>query len=97
MFAYKTVNTDVLAWITRRITGETLSAQLSTRIWQPMGAEEDAYYTLDRLGVESGGGGLNTTLHPARRCRSTLCTGSRGPRRMSLPATWRPAPKQLIP
>jgi CubicO group peptidase (beta-lactamase class C family) len=62
VFAYKTVNTDVLAWITRRITGETLSAQLSTRIWQPMGAEEDAHYTVDRLGIESGGGGLNTTL-----------------------------------
>ena len=62
VFAYKTVNTDVLAWITRRITGESLSAQLSARIWQPMGAEEDAHYTVDRLGIESGGGGLNTTL-----------------------------------
>jgi hypothetical protein len=27
-----------------------------------MGAEEDAYYTVDRLGIESAGGGLNTTL-----------------------------------
>ena len=62
VFAYKTVNTDVLAWMARRITGKTLAAQLSTRIWQPMGAEEDAHYTVDRLGVESGGGGLNTTL-----------------------------------
>jgi len=39
-FAYKTVNTDVLAWITRRITGNSLSTQLSTRIWQPMGARK---------------------------------------------------------
>jgi len=67
VFAYKTVNTDVLAWITRRITGKTLSAQLSTRIWQPMGAEEDAHYTVDRLGIESGGGGLNTTLRDLLR------------------------------
>jgi CubicO group peptidase (beta-lactamase class C family) len=66
-FAYKTVNTDVLAWITRRITGQSLSAQLSTRIWQPMGAQEDAYYTVDRLGIESGGGGLNTSLRDLLR------------------------------
>jgi hypothetical protein len=67
VFAYKTVNTDVLAWITRRVTGQSLAAQLSTRIWQPMGAEEDAHYTVDRLGIESGGGGLNTTLRDLAR------------------------------
>jgi CubicO group peptidase (beta-lactamase class C family) len=66
-FAYKTVNTDVLAWIIRRISGQSLSEQLSTRIWQPMGAEEDAYYNVDRLGIESGGGGLNTTLRDLAR------------------------------
>nr|WP_283806258.1 serine hydrolase domain-containing protein [Bradyrhizobium sp. DOA1] len=36
-FAYKTVNTDVLAWIVRRASGMTLSDLLSERIWQPMG------------------------------------------------------------
>jgi hypothetical protein len=67
VFAYKTVNTDVLAWITRRVSGQSLATQLSTRIWQPMGAEEDAYYNVDRLGIESGGGGLNTTLRDLAR------------------------------
>jgi CubicO group peptidase (beta-lactamase class C family) len=66
-FAYKTINTDVLAWIIRRVTGRSLSTELSTRIWQPMGAEEDAYYNVDRLGIESGGGGLNTTLRDLAR------------------------------
>src|SRR5262245_2503450 len=67
VFAYKTVNTDVLAWIIRRVSGQSLSTQLSTRIWQPMGAEEDAHYTVDRLGIESGGGGLNTTARDLAR------------------------------
>jgi hypothetical protein len=67
VFAYKTVNTDVLAWIIRRVSGQSLSNELSTRIWQPMGAEEDAYYAVDRLGIESGGGGLNTTLRDLAR------------------------------
>jgi len=67
VFAYKTVNTDVLAWIVRRVSGKSLSSLLSERIWQPMGAEEDAYYAVDRLGIESGGGGLNTTVRDLAR------------------------------
>ncbi|NJO22039.1 MAG: serine hydrolase [Sphingomonadales bacterium] len=67
VFAYKTVNTDVLAWIVRRVSKQSLAGLLSERIWQPVGAEEDAYYSVDRLGIESGGGGLNTTARDLAR------------------------------
>lgn len=67
VFTYRTVNTDVLAWINRRVTGQSASALLSARIWQPMGAEEDAFYTVDRLGMEYCGGGLNTCLRDLAR------------------------------
>jgi CubicO group peptidase (beta-lactamase class C family) len=67
VFAYKTVNTDVLAWIIRRASGETLSDLLSNRIWSKLGAEEDAYFAVDSIGTESGGGGLNTTLRDLGR------------------------------
>jgi CubicO group peptidase (beta-lactamase class C family) len=66
-FTYRTVNTDVLGWIVRRASGKALSDLLSERIWQPMGAEEDACYTVDRLGIEYSGGGLNTTLRDLAR------------------------------
>ena len=62
-FAYKTVNTEVLAWIIRRVTGQSLAEVLSERIWRKLGAENDAYFMVDRIGTESGGAGLNTTLH----------------------------------
>jgi CubicO group peptidase (beta-lactamase class C family) len=61
-FSYKTVNAETLAWIVRRASGKSLAALLSERIWQPMGAQSDAYFSLDSVGAESGGGGLNTTL-----------------------------------
>jgi CubicO group peptidase (beta-lactamase class C family) len=60
-FAYNTVNSDVLTFICRRAGGMMLSDLLSDRIWAPMGAEEDAHYHVDRIGAESGGGGLSTT------------------------------------
>src|SRR6478736_2520822 len=71
-FAYKTVNSDVLAWIIRRTSGMTLSDLLSERIWSPMGAEEDAHYHVDRIGTESGGGGLSTTLRDLARFGETI-------------------------
>jgi len=71
-FAYKTVNSDVLAWICRRASGITLSDLLSERIWIPMGAEEDAHYHVDRIGTESGGGGLSTSLRDLARFGETI-------------------------
>jgi CubicO group peptidase (beta-lactamase class C family) len=66
-FTYRTVNTDVLAWIIRRVTQQPFARLLSERLWQPLGAEEDAYLSVDRLGIEFAGGGLNTTLRDLAR------------------------------
>jgi CubicO group peptidase (beta-lactamase class C family) len=71
-FSYKTVNSDVLAFICRRVSGMTLSDLLSERIWIPMGAEEDAHYHVDRIGTESGGGGLSTSLRDLARFGETI-------------------------
>ncbi|KGH11595.1 6-aminohexanoate-dimer hydrolase [Comamonas thiooxydans] len=66
-FAYKTVNAEVLAWIVRRASGKPLAQLLSERIWSRIGAEQEAYFMVDRIGTESGGGGLNTTLRDLAR------------------------------
>lgn len=66
-FTYKTVNTEVLAWIVRRVSGKSLAEYLSTTIWSKLGAENDAYFQVDGIGTEQGGGGLNTTLRDLAR------------------------------
>lgn len=76
-FAYKTINTDVLAWILRRASGSSLADLLAERIWSQLGAEEDAYFTVDSVGTESGGGGLNTTLRDLARFGEMMrCLGA---------------------
>jgi CubicO group peptidase (beta-lactamase class C family) len=85
-FAYKTVNSDVLAWICRRASGMTLSDLLSERIWTPMGAEEDAHYHVDRIGTESGGGGLSTSLRDLARFGETIRNHGRFNGRQIVPA-----------
>lgn len=86
-FAYKTVNSDVLAWIVRRASGMTLSDLLSERIWTPMGAEEDAHYHVDRIGTESGGGGLSTTLRDLARFGETMRNHGRFNGRQIVPSS----------
>jgi CubicO group peptidase (beta-lactamase class C family) len=68
-FAYKTVNAEVLAWILRRASNQSLADLLSEKIWRRIGAEQDAYFMVDRIGTESGGGGLNTVLRDLARFR----------------------------
>ena len=66
-FAYKTVNTDVLGWVIARVTGRNVAQLMSERIWQRLGAEQDAYFTVDSIGTPFAGGGLNTGLRDLAR------------------------------
>jgi CubicO group peptidase (beta-lactamase class C family) len=66
-FAYKTVNTEVLSWVMKRVTGVPLESLLSERIWSRLGCEEDAYITVDSIGVAMGGGGMSASLRDLAR------------------------------
>lgn len=87
VFAYKTVNAEVLAWIVRRVSGQSLGKLLSERIWQPMGAEQDAYFTVDSIGTEAGGGGLNTTLRDLARFGEVIRGNGRFNGKQIIPAS----------
>ncbi len=76
-FSYKTINTDTLGWIVRRITGLSLAENLSQRIWSRLGVEHDAYITVDTAGTEFAGGGLNTTLRDVARFGEMMRNGGR--------------------
>lgn len=66
-FHYKTINTDALGWILSRVTGTEVTELLSERIWSRMGAEQDAYMTVDGKGTPFAGGGLSAGLRDLGR------------------------------
>ena len=76
-FAYKTVNTEVLAWILRRVSGKNIATLLSEKIWQKIGAEQDAYIAVDSIGAEMGGGGLNANLRDFARVGEMMRLGGK--------------------
>jgi CubicO group peptidase (beta-lactamase class C family) len=77
VFAYKTVNTDTLGWVLRRVTGKTVSELLRHYFWSRLGVEQDAYFTVDSTGVEFAGGGLNVTLRDLARFGEMMRLGGR--------------------
>ncbi len=66
-FHYKTINSDMLGWIISRVSGQSVTELASERLWRRMGAEQDAYQTVDGLGVPFAGGGLTAGLRDLGR------------------------------
>lgn len=66
-FVYLTPNTDVLAWIIRRVTGQTLADVMHERLWSKLGAERDAFWIVDSAATETAGSGLVATLRDKAR------------------------------
>ena len=85
-FSYKTVNTDALGAVLRRITNQSISDLVHERLFAPMGAVDDAYFTVDSTGVEFAGAGLNLTLPDLARFGELMRLGGRCQDRQIVPA-----------
>jgi CubicO group peptidase (beta-lactamase class C family) len=66
-FEYRSVDTDMLAWVCERACGERLPVLLSREIWSKLGAEQDANITLDCVGTALADGGMSVTLRDLGR------------------------------
>ena len=77
-FEYRSIETDVVAWVLERATSETLAQLISRMIWQPMGAERDGYFTVDRDSTALADGGFNATLRDYARFGRLFLNANRG-------------------
>ena len=66
-FHYKTINSDMLGWIISRTTGKSMTDLASERLWSRIGAEQDAYQTVDGYGVPFAGGGITAGMRDLGR------------------------------
>ena len=87
-FDYRSILTDMLAWVMERAAGARLADLISEHLWQPMGAEFDAEITVDAHGNPMADGGICASLGDlARFGQLFLDGGVRGGRRI-VPAAW---------
>lgn len=83
-FAYRSIETDVLAFVLERATGKRLAQLLSEELWQPLGMEQSATMTVDAAGFALADGGLNACLRDYGRFGQMILEGGAG----IVPADW---------
>ena len=88
IFQYRSIETDVLAFIMQRASGRSLAELISDELWAPMGAEQDAYITVDRGGYALADGGFNATLRDYARFALLHLRGGKAHGRQIVPVKW---------
>lgn len=66
-FKYRSGSTNALGWVLEEATGQPLAELISEYIWKPMGAEHNAYITVDESGFALADHGMNSTLRDLGR------------------------------
>ena len=67
IFEYKSVETDVVAWVLERAANQSLAELVSELIWKKIGAEHHSFFTVDRAATALANGGFNATLRDYAR------------------------------
>jgi CubicO group peptidase (beta-lactamase class C family) len=87
-FSYSSAETQVLGLVLRAATRKPLAEYLSERIWQPMGAEADASWIIDKGGYEAAFFGVNATVRDYARLGMLLANDGALDGRQIIPAGW---------
>ncbi|MGR3369944.1 MAG: serine hydrolase domain-containing protein [Sagittula sp.] len=90
-FNYATLDTSVLGCIVERVTGRTGAEYMSEKLWQPMGAEYDAYWIMDGpddVGREFYGAGLASTARDHARFGQMFLQDGMANGKQVVPADW---------
>lgn len=92
VWQYKTLDAAVLGWLLERVSGgSTVAAYTAQRLWEPLGAEADAYYIMDGapgIGREFSGAGFNATLRDFARVGLMVLNGGEANGRRIISSDW---------
>jgi CubicO group peptidase (beta-lactamase class C family) len=87
-FWYVSPNTDLLGWVIERASGRRYADLVSELLWQPVGAAENAYITVDRLGAPRTAGGMCAATRDLARVGQMLVDGGSHAGRQVVPSSW---------
>ncbi len=88
LWHYASLNTELLGLVLRRATGVPVANYLSTRIWQAIGAEADASWSVDSAGQEMTYCCLNAVLRDWARFGVLLANDGAWDGKQVIPRQW---------
>lgn len=87
-FHYKSMDTQILSWVLRRATGQTLTAYAQSRLWEPLGMQDRGFWNTDFHGNELGYCCLNISLRDYAKLGQLYLQQGQWNGRQLLPADW---------
>jgi CubicO group peptidase (beta-lactamase class C family) len=87
-YSYASAETEVLGLVLRSAVGRPITAYLQEKIWQPMGAEADATWLVDRASQEATFCCINAVLRDYARLGLLLAYEGNWRGRQLIPAAW---------
>jgi CubicO group peptidase (beta-lactamase class C family) len=87
-FEYRSILTDVLGLVIERAAGAPFAEVLGRELWSPMGAETDAYVTVDADGFAVADGGICVSLRDLARFGRLVLDGGVVDGRQLVPGDW---------
>jgi CubicO group peptidase (beta-lactamase class C family) len=87
-FSYASAETEVLGLVLRSVTGRPVAEYLKEKIWEPIGAEADATWLIDRTGPESTHCCINAILRDYARLGLMLAHQGNWGGKQIVPAAW---------
>ena len=87
-YRYASPTSDVLGLVIEGATGQRFADLASTRLFQPLGARQDALVTVDRVGMPRTGGGINMTPRDLARIGEMMRQGGTAQGRPIVSPAW---------
>ena len=88
-FEYHSTNTDMLGIIIEKCTGKKYAKYFFEKLMKPLGAKDDAYVTLDRMGTSRSAGGVCISASDLMGiCEMVRCYGKNSQGEQVFPENW---------
>jgi CubicO group peptidase (beta-lactamase class C family) len=85
---YVSIDTQVLGMILTRATGQSITQYMNEKLWSQIGPEAEAFWIVDKSGMEFALGGLNATARDYAKVGQLFLDSGRWKGKQVVPADW---------
>lgn len=85
---YVSIDTQVLGMILVKATGKSITDYMNEKLWSQIGAESEAYWIVDKSGMEFAIGGLNVTARDYAKLGQLYLDSGRWQGKQLIPENW---------